>query len=343
MKILIQFLSLLFPFAAFSCADFIIQSKDGAHVVGRSLEFALPLPANIVVHPKNETVQSYGPNQEKGISWTSKNSFVGLEVFGNVVLDGFNDKGLTYNILWFPDAKYPANTTGSTQNLIDFVDIGKWALGNFETVDQLKEALPKLQVYFHEIPEMKAVPPIHMIAHDNNGKSIVIEYIKGKLYIFDDPIGLLTNAPELPWHITNLRNYLNLTAIGSGPKDFNKLELIPTGQGNGLKGIPGDWTPPSRFVRLAIYKYVLEQPKDAPAAVNAAFHLLNTVDIPFGTVRGPDDKDFDYTQWVTVADLKNQKLYTREYADQNIKSYDLADEFKNGTTPKKIGVVNSAY
>lgn len=31
--------------------------------------------------------------------------------------------------------------------------------------------------------------------------------------LFENPLGVITNAPEFSWYMTNLRNYVNLSAL----------------------------------------------------------------------------------------------------------------------------------
>lgn len=139
---------ILFPQLNFACVDFIFQCKDTSYIVGRSLEFAKAIPIDVMIHPREEQIQSPGPNKEKGMQWTSKYGYLSLEGF-NSVIDGFNEKGVTFNVLWFPDVKYPANPTSASDKTIDFIDIGRWVLGNFATVEEIKNAIPTLQFYFH--------------------------------------------------------------------------------------------------------------------------------------------------------------------------------------------------
>ena len=84
---------------------------------------------------------------------------------------------------------------------------------------------------------------------ESGGKAIVIEYLKGELTIFDAPLGTITNALSYDWHETNLHNYINLSPVALPDKKIGDLDFKPLGGGSGMIGLPGDFTPPSRFVR----------------------------------------------------------------------------------------------
>ena len=54
------------------------------------------------------------------------------------------------------------------------------------------------------------------------------------------------------------------------------------GAGSGFLGIPGDVTPPSRFVRAAFYQASAPQQETALETVFQCFQILNNFDIPVG-------------------------------------------------------------
>jgi choloylglycine hydrolase len=154
----------------------------------------------------------------------------------------------------------------------------------------------------------------------------VIEPVDHTLKIYDNPLGVLTNSPSFDWHMTNLRNYINLTATNVPPVDLSGLKLAQLGQGSGLRGLPGDFTPPSRLVRAVAFSQAAPAPQTAPEAVLQVFHILNNFDIPYGSVRGESDgvTHLEYTLWTSAADLKNLKWYFKTFEDQSIRSVDLA-------------------
>jgi len=163
---------------------------------------------------------------------------------------------------------------------------------------------------------------------DATGKCIVIEYTGGEARIFDNPLGVITNCPTFDWHMTNLRNYVKLSPVLAPPLVLEGVTLEGFGQGSGMLGMPGDFTPPSRFVRAVAYSQSMEPTSDGEQAVLAAFHVLNNFDIPRGVVRDRQ-KDAhgntvcEETQWTCACDLKAKRFYFRTYENSRIRMVDL--------------------
>lgn len=329
----------LFPMAAFCCTDFLIKTTDQTCINGRSMEFGHVFQTSIVVHPRAERVTSQAPLNKYGLTWTSLYGYVGLFDEGNQYLDGFNEKGLSVGALWFPDGKYPDPESLPEKRILSYMDLPLWILGNFATIEELKPALETVHVYAYKVPVFNAIPPIHYAIHDATGASLVVEFINGKMCVYDNRVGVLTNSPEFPWQVTNLRNFISLKAINAQTVTLDGTVLTTTGQGSGLQGIPGDWTPPSRFVRIALFKDFLEAPPTSKAGVLAAIHLLNTVDIPYGGIRSAGGEASDFTQWIVIKDLTHQMLYYRTYSNQNIYSFELTEKLiAAGAVPTKIPI-----
>jgi len=176
------------------------------------------------------------------------------------------------------------------------------------------------------VEALGAPPPLHFIVRDQSGKSLVIEPLEGKLRIYENPVGVLTNSPTFDWHLTNLRNYIGLTAQNVSSIQLGGNFTLPQfGQGNGMFGLPGDSSPPARFVRAVAYSQTALLAATAADAVLQVFHIMNSFDIPLGSVRDKDGNavHIDYTVWTSVADLKNLRWYFRTYTDQTIRQIDL--------------------
>jgi choloylglycine hydrolase len=139
------------------------------------------------------------------------------------------------------------------------------------------------------------------------------------------------NSPTFDWHMTNLRNYVNLSPLNVPPVNWGeKNPLEQFGEGSGLLGLPGDFTPPSRFVRAAVFSKTTQAVLPAETgeqAVLQAFHILNNFDIPKGSVRPDPNSEtpdhYDYTMWTSACDLQSKRFYLHTYESRLIRMVDL--------------------
>lgn len=320
------FASLFIIFQINACTDFLLEDVHKNVVVGRSMEFGVDLQSKIAIHPRREKDESCIGN-DIGLSWISDYAYIGVDTLGiNLLVDGMNEKGLSMGALWFPGAEYPKFRWKTGGKIVAFEDLGRWMLGTCCYLEQVKEAMESVDIWVHNLPVIDEIPPIHLSFHDRSGKSLVIEFLDAEMKIEENPIGVLTNAPKFEWQMTNVSNYINLTALDQGDTKLDGTVLDPTGHGTGMLGLPGDWTPQSRFVRIALLKNYVVKTRNAKENANLVFHLLNTVDIPYGAIQSVSGKNFDYTQWAVVKDLCNEKFYYRTYGDLDYKMIDFSCE-----------------
>ncbi|MFA7284054.1 MAG: choloylglycine hydrolase family protein [Candidatus Omnitrophota bacterium] len=311
--------------SSFACSDFQVKAKDGTVVIGRSMEYPVDLHSNVVVVPRGRNFTSIDDKGNKGVAWKNKYGFLGVDAFNapNIYLEGLNEEGLAYDALMFTGAKYQPALAGKFVTISDF---GCWVLGNFSTVDEVKEALKNVNVAGTELKEAGGEIYLHVALHDASGRNLVIEFIDGEVKVYDNPLGVMTNRPDFTWQINNLRNYINLDAHDRKDKMIGGFKIEPTGVGSGMLGLPGDWTPPSRFVRLALCVDQALPAENAEEAVNLAQHILNVVDIPKGLIKEnpePLVKLEGYAQWIVIKDLTNKVLYYKTYENTALKKVDL--------------------
>jgi choloylglycine hydrolase len=171
------------------------------------------------------------------------------------------------------------------------------------------------------------VPPAHFFIQDRSGKSLVVEPVDGTLKLHEAPLGVMSNAPTYDWQMTNLANYINLSPKDVGEEKLGSTMLSAFGSGAGMLGLPGDFTPPSRFVRAAMFSQAATSNKTADDAVLSAFHILNQFDIPKGSVvnAAVGEPTPEITEWTSVNDLKNLRWYFRTFDDQSIRMVDLKE------------------
>jgi len=315
------------PLSSNACTEVRLKSKDNSVVIGRSMEFAQKLNSNIIVQPKGQQRISKLPDGSEGKKWTSKYGVIYLDGFSlDIATDGFNEAGLSIGELYFPgEAKFSEPPTKKKSRAISNLDLPLYVLQNFSTIEEVRKELPKLTVWGEKLEVLNnIVVPVHYAVYQQDGAGIVIEYTDEGLKIYDS-VGIMTNSPKYDWHLTNLRNYVDLNSENVAPVVIDGISFAGTGQGTGLKGIPGDPTPPSRFIRTAAIAYLSEKGDTAADIVNLSEHILNNVDIPIGIVRDFENgKTFhDYTQWIVIKDLTNKILYYRSYENMSLRSVDM--------------------
>ncbi|MFH1387226.1 MAG: choloylglycine hydrolase family protein [bacterium] len=326
-----------------ACTVFKVTAKDGTIISPRTMEFGTDLRSALDVVPRGMEFSSPAPDNKPGLKWNVKYGYVGIDAFGQfgMALDGLNEAGLAYSALWYePDTKWQEVGPNEDSQALAHILLGPWILGNFATVGEVREGLKNIKVWGALIPEMGMAPPLHTAVYDAQGGCIVVEFDNGQMNVYDNPLGVMTNSPNFPWQVTNLRNYVNMSPEPAQPHNYPGLNIRQTGTGSGMLGLPGDITPPSRFVRIAVLTNFADKAASAKDALNLSRHIMNNVDIVKGTVIGRDKKgkiiSSETTQWTSFRDLTNKVYYFNTYDNLTLRKIDLSRlEFK---TPKSIAL-----
>jgi choloylglycine hydrolase len=325
-----------------ACTGIRIKPRDGSVIVARTLEFASDIGSNVIVVPRAADFAGTAPGGKPGLRWKSKYAATGANAFGlSAVLDGVNEKGLAVGLFYFPGyAKYQAFTEASVAKTIAPWELGTYLLTTCANVEQAVEALKGLLVAEVVQKDMGFVPPCHYVVNDSAGRCVVVEYVDGELHVHDNPLGVMSNSPTFDWHLTNLRNYVNLSVTNVPPVDVAGIQLPGFGQGSGMLGLPGDFTPPSRFVRAVAFSKSALPVTTARDGVLQAFHILNQFDIPKGAARGVEDGKVvaDYTLWTSASDLTNLRYYFRTFDNSRIRMVDLRAADLNAKEVKSISM-----
>jgi choloylglycine hydrolase len=252
-----------------------------------------------------------------GLRWTSEYGVVGMNAFGQpgTLTDGMNEKGVYAGLLYMPGfCEYTAAEGADPAELISVIDAVAYVLGVSATVDDALKGMAKVTVWPYVFGPFGFAPPAHLVIHDATGKSAVIEWRNGEMVVFDNPLGVACNWPHLDWHLTNLRNYINLSDKNPAPISIDGVKLDAMGQGPGMNGLPGDSSSPSRFVRAVALTASLRPVADGRALEKTALHILNNFDIPAGFIRVNDDPaGDDHTLWSSIANLSDLRYIIRTY------------------------------
>jgi len=316
---------------SFACTGISLKAGDGAAIRGRTLEFGFPMQSKVLVVPAGKEMSGTLPDGGKGLIYKTRYAVIGANALGlPIILDGINDQGLSVGLFYFPGyAKYAEVTKENASHALAPQEFGIWALGNFATVDEVRAAVKDIVLVPTPAPGLGspqgAVAGAHFFLQDRSGKSLVVEPVDGTLKLHDAPLGVMTNAPTYDWHMTNLAAYINLSVKDIDSAKVGPVTLSAFGSGAGMLGLPGDFTPPSRFVRAVAFSQSAAPNATTDAAVLSAFHILNQFDIPEGSVvNSAIGKPVDeITEWTSVADLKNLRWYFRTHTDQSIRMVDL--------------------
>lgn len=341
---------LFFIQSLFACTAFQLRSQDGAVIYARSMEFGYAMDSELLVMPHEIDFAGTVPGGQ-GLLWKVKYGYVGLnQSFDRMLVsDGMNEKGLVIGCLYLPCfAKYETYNPKRQE-----VSLGAWELPSFllatcSSISDVKAALKKISVVEQPMPEMgEFVLPVHFYISDKSGDVLIVEYVDGIQHLYKNPIGILTNAPPFDWQLINLGNYINLMPENIDELKISNWTVNPCGQGSGLLGLPGDFTPVSRFVRAALFSNWATVEKTAIDTVRMAFHILNSFDIFDGIVRmkkidpkvtPPGASERETTQWVVVHDQTNLKSYVRTYESLCIQGISFDRLKLDDKSPKRISL-----
>ncbi len=314
------------PHVAEACTGITLRSADGATVLARTIEWGGSyLSSRYVVVPRGYELQSYVPGGKKeGLKFKARYGYVGVSVeLADFVAEGINEAGLSAGLFYFPKyGGYEAYVPEKKAESLSDLQLVSWALARFKTVDEVKAGLETVRV----ISTDPRASTAHWRFADESGRQIVLEIIDGRMQIHENDLGVLTNSPDFNWHLTNLNNYVNLFPGAAADNKLGNLTLSQFGAGGGMLGLPGDVTPPSRFVRAYFYQATAPQQPTARRTAMQAFQILNNFDIPVGIEfeEGKIPADIpSATQWTSATDMKNRLFYFTSMYDRSIRMIDL--------------------
>lgn len=313
---------------ASACTGITLHTVNNTPVTARTIEWAAtPLTTMYVVVPRGQVQQSFLPDGTMaGHQFTAKYGYVGIAVENDAfVMEGINEAGLSAGLFYFPQyGEYQPYDPQKKEQSVSDMQLVAWILSNFSSINSLKAGIEDIRV----IATDPRASTVHWRITESSGRQVVLEIVNQQLRFHENPLGVITNSPDFQWHITNLNNYVNLSAGSINHRQVGALHLNAFGGGSGLHGLPGDMTPPSRFIRAAFFQSTAPRLGDEDATVVQAFHLLNNFDIPVG-IQFADPREVpnmpSATQVTIASDLSNLRLYYRTMYDASIRCIDLKD------------------
>ena len=320
--------------AAQACTTILVTDASGRAYHGRTLEYSSLLPMDMTYFPAGTKVVSSTASGKDGLTFDTKYPILGMSF--QVVpsakqvafAEGVNDQGVSFSANWLTGTDSPAVSKDDAR-ILAASDLGAWVLGKFKSVEEVKEAMRNGQTEFW-VPvsplDPEAPLPLHYAINDKSGNSIVVEFTDGKVNLYDNPVGVMTNGPEFPWHLKNLQNY-TFTNVNKDTGQLGKLKLQTQDGGIALTALPSAETSQGRFVKAAFYANYVRKAKTPDEAVTTLAHLMNNFDRPYDLTvdeaGGAGDgvrssgTSSEVTIWTTLQDLSRNLLYFRSIAAMN--------------------------
>jgi len=231
--------------------------------------------------------------------------------------DAVNEHGLAMAALNFPrSAVYLPPKEGGV-NLAPF-ELMSRVLGQCADALQARQLLEQVNVIKADFSPDLPSTPLHWIVADRR-HCFVAEPTADGLHLYDDPVGVLTNAPPFPMQLDRLNDCLHLSAAPLVNRFAPHLPLAPYSRGMGALGLPGDWSSPSRFVRAAFAAHNASAPMD----VTQFFHLMACVEVPRGCVRLEDGTEV-ISVYTSCCDMDTGVYHYVTYGNRQICAVELS-------------------
>ncbi|SKC69561.1 choloylglycine hydrolase family protein [Maledivibacter halophilus] len=318
------------------CTAITLQSQQVETFFGRTMDFSYDIQPELYIVPKNYIWK----NTLNMTSIRNYYSFIGIGqkldgIFG--FFDGVNEEGFAAASLYFAGyAQYNRQLPYLTSQQIASVDFLHYILGRCSSIKDLRIALNNISIIGLPDPVTQTIAPLHWIAADKTGKCVVIEQTKKGLKLFDNPIGVMTNSPDFQWHMTNLRNYMEVSPEQTEEVFWENIRLKPFGQAGGTTLLPGGYTSPERFVRTAYLKTHVPTPKNAIETIVSCFHIMESVSIPRGAVISSRNT-YDYTKYTAFINTNTCEYFFKTYDNMQIVKASLFDNHKPLDQPFSLG------
>ena len=311
-----------------------IRLKSNGCYFGRNLDLEYEFGERVVITPRNYEFAFRMLSPKKAGC-----AMIGVAAVADdypLYAEAMNEHGLYIAGLNFPgNAYYAPKAKEGCDNVSPF-ELIPWVLCQCRNISDAKTLFTRLNLVGVDFRSDMPLTPLHWHIADRTS-SIVMEATADGIHVYDDPADILTNNPPFPFQLTNLRQYMGLSA--AQPEDrFSAAEASPLrlsvfGQGMGALGLPGDFSPASRFVKTAfLLANSVSQNSGTPSEIDDVgqfFHILNAVAMVRGSVITPE-KRYDITTYSCCLSAESRTLYYTTYGNQQISAVCMDHEDVNG-------------
>lgn len=299
------------------CTAMTLQTESKEVIFGRTMDFSHDINPQLYVVPNSYVWYNSLNNRQMKDTYR----FIGLGqeldgMFG--LFDGVNEKGFVAAALYFAGyAQYDTGCTDKARQSISSIDFLHYILGSCSSVKELPYLLQDISIVGVPDPVTNTVAPLHWITTDRSGACVIVEPTSRGLEIIDNPIGVMANSPDFYWQMINLKNYMQTSPTQTEEISWDNIKLTPFGQAGGTITLPGGFTSPERFVRVAYLKTHIPKPKDSREGVTSCFRIMESVSIPKGAVI-TNRKTYDYTKYTAFINTNTCEYFYKTYDDLDV-------------------------
>jgi len=341
------------------CTNIFIN-KGGYHVEARSMDFPINMGTELVMgfigqkNSSNPVVDADQIPASQLATWTNKYGYVGRGAFNTaVVMDGMNTEGLSISILYLPGSKYAVFSAGDKRPVLAAIEMPTFLLSQARTV---KEAHAMIDAHQLVTWAVEGAPgmyiknvPVHFCVRDKTGDSMVIEFIGGEVKIYHPAGNVMTNAPAYDWQLEYAKQYSSINVSDEKPNEA-MAQFVPQYDAlysgalrpavNNFMGIPGDYSPSSRFAKCTVLLDNLYAPNSSAEAIYQSSIILNTAVVPYTPGNTPKTKITTTTLWCVIKDLDNSVMRFLDLAFFQADQKLLPMSVDNGYKPLDLKSVN---
>ena len=317
------------------CTALMLNTNQGNHIFGRSMDLEYHFGQAIHIVPRNYPYT----NVVDKTNHKTKYAILSFGVLAQdatsrkypLLADGVNEKGLACAGLNFPGYADFQEIDSQKVNIGPH-DVILHILANFEYVGEVKDYIKGVHIVNRPFANGWPVATLHWMVSDKNGDSIVIESTQKGLIVYENKVGVMANSPEFDYHVTSLNQYIIQNPTTPKERAFGGVTLKPFGVGVGMVGIPGDFSGPTRFIRTAYFRSIIDGKYSDEDTLAEFFHVMDNVSIVRGSVLTQDGIDSMH-QYKSCYNQEKGILYYTTYKNFQINSVSL---FKEDLDAKEI-------
>lgn len=303
-----------------------ISDTLSRHLFGRTLDLECSYGESAVITPRRFPLKFLREN-----TLYKHHAIIGIaHVCDGIPLyyDAANEAGLAIAALNFPDCAVYHPLKSDKNNIASF-ELIPWILGSCESVNEAVELLKNTNILPNSFSEQLPATPLHWLIADRR-RAIAVESVSTGLEIYENPFGVLTNAPAFTYHTLNMSNYMRVDASHPENRIYPQAEISPYSRGMGAFGLPGDFSSSSRFVR-AVFAKAHTVRGNGSDEVTRFFHVMDTVSQPLGCALTEDGRPIS-TVYTSCADTERGVYYFTTYANRRIRTLNLSHADINSAT-----------